>query len=143
MQNKFRVRSVWRTHVAAALQSGDEFRPAVESRVRGNPKPPIETCRLAFAERFVRGPQHRVTQPYRTIHPALAGIRATVAEKICEGLQKRAVNRRTVPVGNADDTAQSTCLSIRVAGALHVDKQWRMPSSSYEKTAFPFHAHTP
>ncbi len=143
MQNKFRVRSVWRNDLAAALQFGDEFRPAVESRVRGNPKPPIETCRLAFAERFVCGSQHRVTQPNRTIHPALAGVRATVAEKIYEGLQKRPVNRRTVTAVNADDTAQSACLSIRVAGAWHGEKRWRMPFSSYESAAFPFHAHTP
>src|SRR5258708_17334729 len=143
MQDKVGVRSAWWNQGGAGLQVGDEFRPAVEPRVRGNPEPPIETCRLAFAKRFVCGPQHRVTQPDRTVHPALAGIRATVAEKIYEGLQKRPVNRRTVRVVNADDTAQSACLSIRVAGAWHGEKRWRMPPSSYEKTAFLFHAHTP
>src|SRR5258708_8747017 len=130
MQNKFRVRSVWRNHVAAALQLGDEFRPAVESRVRGNPKPPIETCTLAFAKRFVCGPQHRVTQPDRTIHPALAGIRATIAKKIYDGLHKRPVNRRTVPVVTAADTAQSPCVSLRAPGAWHGEKCCRMPSPS-------------
>src|SRR5258708_11907873 len=119
MQDKVGVRSVWRNHAAAALQFGDEFRPAVEPRVRGNPEPPIETCRLAFAERFVCGPQHRVTQPDRTIHPALAGIRATVAEKIYEGLQKRPVNRRTVRGVNPDVTAQSPSLSIRLPRTSH------------------------
>src|SRR6266404_4228473 len=66
-ENQFRVRSFWPDGPAGALQLGDEFRPAIESRVRGNPKPPIETRRLAFAERFVGGPQHCVTQPDRTI----------------------------------------------------------------------------
>src|SRR5258706_956255 len=119
MQNQLRIGSAKRNHAARALQLGDEFRPAIESRVRGNPKPAIETCRLAFAQRFARGPQHRMTQPDRTIHPALAGIWATVREKIYEGLQKRPLHRRTVLVVDADDAAQSACLSILVAGAWH------------------------
>src|SRR5882762_2420557 len=117
MQNQFRVGSVWRNHAAGALQLGDEFHPPIESRVRGNPKSPIEACWLVFAQRFARGPQHRMTQPDRTIHPALAGIWATVSEKIYEGLQKCPLHRRTVLVVDADDAAQSACLSIRVAGA--------------------------
>src|SRR5437016_5410794 len=121
-ENQFRVRSVWADRSAGALQLGDEFRPAIESRVRDNPKPPVEARRLAFAERFVGGPQHRVTQPDRTIHPTLAGIWATVGEKIHKRLQKRLVDRRTVPVVNADDTAQSSCLSIRVACASSGEK---------------------
>src|SRR6266404_9293071 len=110
-EEQFRVRSVWPDRPAGALQLGDKFRPAIESRVRFNPKPPIETRRLAFAERFVGGPQHCVTQPDRTIHPALAGIWATVGEKIHKGLQERLLDRRTVRVVNADDTAQPSCLS--------------------------------
>jgi hypothetical protein len=117
MQNEFRVRSVWPNHTAGALQFSDESFTAIKSRVRGNPKTPIEACRLAFAGRFARGPQHCMTQPDRTIHPALAGIRATVREKIYKGLQKRPLHRRTVPVVDADDAAQSACLPIRVAGA--------------------------
>src|SRR5467141_462958 len=137
-QNQSRVGSVWWNHAARALQLGNEFRPAIESRVRGNPKPPIETCRLAFAQRFARGPQHRMTQPDRTIHPAVAGIWAAVREKIYEGLQKRPLHRRTVPVVDADDAAQSACLSIRVAEAWHGERRWRRPSSSSE-TASPIH----
>src|SRR5260370_38825329 len=128
-ENQFRVSSVWPDRPAGALQLGDEFRPAIESRVRGNPKPPVEARRLAFAERFAGGPQHRVSQSDRTIHPALAGIWATVGEKIHQGLQKRLLDRRTVPVVNPDDTAQSSCLSIRVA-ALRMVKRSGMPSSS-------------
>src|SRR6266478_5333462 len=112
MQNQFRIGSAKRNHAARALQLGDEFRPA------------IETCRLAFAQRFARGPQHRMTQPDRTIHPALAGIWATVREKIYEGLQKRPLHRRTVLVVDADDAAQSACLSILVAGAWHMKLAW-------------------
>src|SRR6266513_270800 len=136
-ENQFRVRSVWPDRPAGALQLGDEFRPAIESRVRGNPKPPVEARRLAFAERFARGPQHRVAQPDRTIHPALAGIWATEGEKIHQGLQKRLFERRTVPVVNADDTAQSSCLSIRV-GALRMAKRSPLPSSWSTQTAFPY-----
>ena len=36
LENQFRVRSVWPDRPAGALQLGDEFRPAIESRVRGN-----------------------------------------------------------------------------------------------------------
>src|ERR1700674_933059 len=115
MQNQFRVVSVWRNHAAGALQRGDEFHPAIESRVRGNPKSPIETCWLVFSQRFARGPQHRMTQPDRTIHPALAEIWTTVREKIYKGLQKRPLHRRTVPVVNPDDAAQSACLSLQMA----------------------------
>src|ERR1700674_1928787 len=142
MQNQFRVGSVWRNHAAGALQLGDEFHPAIESRVRGNPKSPIETCWLVFAPRFGGGPQHRMTQPDRTIHPALAGIWAAVREKIYEGLQKRPLHRRTVPVVNTDDAAQSACLSLQVAHGSHSEKDWCIPSSSFEKTASP-PRHTP
>src|SRR6266480_6004831 len=136
-ENQFRVRSVWPDGPAGELQLGDEFCPAIESRVRGNPKPPVEARRLAFAERFVGCPQHRVTQPDRTIHPALAGIWATVGEKIHQRLQKRLLERRTVPVVNADDTAQSSCLSIRVA-VLRMAKRSPLPSSWSTQTAFPY-----
>src|SRR5437660_5996236 len=134
---QFRVRSVRPHQPAGALQLGDEFRPAIEPRVRDNREPPIEARRLAFAERFVGAPQHRVTQPDRTIHPALAGIWATIGEKIHKGLQKRLLDRRTVPVVNADDTAQSSCLSIRVA-AVRMAKRSPLPSFSSTQTAFPF-----
>jgi hypothetical protein len=60
-----------------------------------------------------------MTQPDGTLHPALAGIRATVSDKIHEGLQKRPLYRRIVPVVDADDPAQSACLSIRVVGDSH------------------------
>src|SRR6202030_2760005 len=87
--------------------------------------PPIETCWLLFAQRFARGPQHRMTQPDRTVHPALAGIWATIREKIHKGLQKRPLYRRTVPVVNTDDAAQSACLSLQVVRASHGEKEWR------------------
>ena len=138
VQNQFRIRSIWPNHAAGTFELGDELRPPVESCVRSNPKPPIEIGRLAFTERFVRGPQHRVTQSDRAIHPELAGIRTTVGEKIYKGLQKRLLHRRTVPVVDADDAAQSACLSIRGAGSSNGGKGSRMPSSSSIKTASPF-----
>src|SRR5437016_11236015 len=98
--------SIWPNHAAGTFELGDEFRPPGEACVRGNPKPPIEIARLAFIGRLVGGPQHRVTQPDRAIHPELAGIRTTVREKIYKGLQKRLLHRRTVPVVDADDAAQ-------------------------------------
>src|SRR5437016_2512402 len=106
VQNQFRVRSIWPNHAPGTFEFGDEFRPPVESCVRSNPKPPVEIARLVFTERLARGPQHRVTQPDRAIHPELAGIRTTVREKIYKGLQKRLLHRRTVPVVDADDAAQ-------------------------------------
>src|SRR5260370_21561546 len=36
LHNQFRVRSVWPDPPARALQLGDKFRPAIESRVRDN-----------------------------------------------------------------------------------------------------------
>jgi hypothetical protein len=70
-----------------------------------------------------------MTQPDRTVHPALAGIWATVREKIYKGLQKRPLYRRTVPVVNTDDAAQSACLSLQVARGSHGEKEWRIPST--------------
>jgi hypothetical protein len=40
-------------------------------------------------------------------------VRAAIEEEIHKFLQKRLIGRRAVPVENADDTAQSKCLSIR------------------------------
>src|SRR5260370_17399203 len=112
MQNEFRVRSVWPDRAAGALQRRGPFRPAVQPRVCSNPKSPFEIRRLSFAQRFARSPQHRMTQPDRTIHPAIAGIWATVRQKIYERLQERPLYRRTVAVVDADNAAQSTHLSI-------------------------------
>jgi hypothetical protein len=78
-----------------------------------------------------------MTQPDRTVHPALAGIWATIREKIYKGLQKRPLYRRTVPVVNTDDAAQSACLSLQVARGSHGEKEWR--NRHPEKTASPFH----
>src|SRR5438445_11722451 len=89
VQNQLRVGSIWPNHAPGAFELGDEPPPPVESRVRGNPKPPIEIARLAFTERLARGPQHSVTQSDRAIHPEVARIRATVREKIYKRLQKR------------------------------------------------------
>src|SRR5712671_1237444 len=117
MENQFRVRRLWPYYTLGALQSGDQVRPAVEPRVRGNPETSFEIRRLPFALRFAGGPQHRMTQPDRSIQPAFAGIRAAVGEKIHQRLQKRFLQRRTVPVINADDAAQSARLSIQPADA--------------------------
>jgi len=59
-----------------------------------------------------------MTQPDRTIHPAIAGIWATVRQKIYERLQERPLYRRTVAVVDADNAAQSTHLSIPSAGSV-------------------------
>src|SRR2546430_4391396 len=66
MQNQFGIRSVGLNDAAGAFELGDQFQPAVEPCIRGNPKPTIvETCRLAFAPRLARRPQHRETQSDR------------------------------------------------------------------------------
>jgi len=129
MQNEFRVRSVWPDRAAGALQLRGQFRPAVQPRVCSNPKSPFEIRWLSFAHRFARSPQHRVTEPDRTIHPAISGIRATVRQKIYERLQERPLYRRTVAVVDADNAAQSTHLSIPSAGSVVRSDIWpdRMP----------------
>ena len=70
-----------------------------------------------------------MTQPDRTIHPAIAGIWATVRQKIYERLQERPLYRRTAAVVDADDAAQSTRLSIPSAGSVVRSNIWpdRMP----------------
>src|SRR5713226_1852065 len=78
VQKQFGVRSIWPNLSAGPLQLGDECHPVIEPGVCGNPKPPIEAGWLAFAQRFARGPQHRMAQPNWAIQPARAGIRATV-----------------------------------------------------------------
>src|SRR6266513_4493496 len=139
VQNQFGIRSVGLNDAAGAFELGDQFQTAVEPCIRGNPKPTIvETCRLAFAPRLARSPQHRVTQPDRSVHPALVGIWATVREKIYKGLQKRSLHWRTAPVVNADDATQSACLSIRGADSLNDEIGSRMPSCSSIKKVSPF-----
>src|SRR5258707_14972058 len=84
VQKEFRVRSTRPNHPAGPLQFAGQFLSAVQSRVRDDPKSPLKTRRLAFLQRFARGPEHRMAQPDATFHPAFAGIGSTVSEKIDE-----------------------------------------------------------
>jgi hypothetical protein len=83
-----------------------------------------------------------MTQPDRTIHPAFVGIWATIREKVYKGVQECALDRRTVPVVDADDAAQSACLSIREAGASNGEKEWPRrqlrPSKSHRNSALAY-----
>jgi hypothetical protein len=74
-----------------------------------------------------------MTQANGALQPARLGIGATVGERIHLRLQKRPLNRRTVPVEDADDAAQSNRLSIRVAGVSNGEKGCCTASSSREK----------
>jgi hypothetical protein len=79
-----------------------------------------------------------MTQPDRAICPALAGIWTTVSEKLHKGMQKRSLYRRTVPVVDTDDTAQSARLSIRVAGASNDKRNGPAVDVVPKKNGIPF-----
>src|SRR5882757_1999426 len=81
-----------------------------------------------------------MTQSDGPIQPAFAGIRAAVGEKIHQRLQKRLLQRRTVPVINADDAAQSTRLSMRPARAANLQKWSCDPLSIYNTPSRWAHA---
>ena len=57
--------------------------------------------------RLARRPQHGMAQADRSFYPTVAGIRSPIGEKIHERLQQGRLNRRAVPVKNADNSAQS------------------------------------
>src|SRR6266699_1820321 len=133
MQNQLRVGSVCPNLTSGASQFGVAVLAAIDSCVRDYPKSPVETRGLIFGPRCVRGPQHCMTQTNGALQPARLGIGATVGERIHLRLQKRPLNRRTVPVEDADDAAQSNRLSIRVAGVSNGEKGCCTASSLREK----------
>jgi len=101
--NDFPRKSKFRQQVSAVVEPG----------VRRNPVPALETTGLAFGKRLARRMQHRMAQANRGSHPGLAGIRTPVGEKIYERLQQRPLNRCTVPMKNADNSAQAVTLILR------------------------------
>src|SRR6266851_6343793 len=133
MQNQLSVGGVRPNLTPGSPQFGGEVLAAIDSCVRDDPKSPVETRRLIFGPRFARGLQHCMTQTNGALQPARLGIGATVGERIHLRLQKRPLNRRTVPVEDADDAAQSNRLSIRVAGVSNGEKGCCTASSLGEK----------
>src|SRR6266705_490624 len=94
MQNQCRVGSVRLNLASGAPEFGGEVFAAIDSCVRDYPKSPLETRRLIFGPRFVRGPKHCVAQTNGTLQPARLGIGTTIGEKIHKRLHKRAVDPR-------------------------------------------------
>ena len=83
-----------------------EFGAAVDPRVGGNPELAIETGRLVFGQRFIRGSEQRVAESDRTIGPHLARIRTAIGKKVRERLQQWAIHWSTVAPENSHDAAQ-------------------------------------
>src|SRR5260370_14379924 len=125
MQNQFRVGSLWRGLACAEPEFGGEVVAAIDSGGSDYPNSPLETRRLIFGLRFVRGPKHCVAQTNGTLQPARLGIGTKIGEKIHKRLQKRPLYRRTIPLVDADDAAQSACLSIRAFCNAHNEKEWQ------------------
>src|SRR6266702_1904408 len=138
MQNQCRVGSVRLNLTSSAPEFRGEVFAAIDSCVRRYPKSPLETRRLIFGLRFVRGPKHCVAQTNGTLQPARLGIGTTIGEKIHKRLQERPLYRRTVPVVDTHDAAQSACLSIRAFCTSHDEKEWQCRQLRPKKRASPF-----
>src|SRR6516164_1064734 len=105
-QNQITVRRI-RTHVLlSSLQFGDQFLARVEPGIRNDPVASLEIRWLPLVLRFVCGAQQRVAHADGTVRPDPTSIRSTKRKKISKGLQQPTVNWWTVPVHDANESAQ-------------------------------------
>ena len=88
----------------------------IEPDIGGDPKLPIEARRLALAERFLRGSQHRVAEGDGSIGPNFTCVRAAIAEKARKGIQERQIRRSAIALKHSNDTAHELCVSGEAIG---------------------------
>src|SRR6266849_1364425 len=112
VKDQFRVRSRTACLSPGSFHLRNQFLPAIETRIRHNPKLAFEAHGVLFTGCLTGRPQHRVCQTHRPIQPNRARIRSTSGEGISKALQERPHDGLTVPMKNASDPAQSLRLSM-------------------------------
>ncbi len=122
-KDQLRVGNGRKDAVARTIQFRQQLCAVVEPCVRRDPKAALETGGLPLTKGLARGPQHRMAQANRSIHPDFAGVRTAERKKIHERLQQPPIYGRTVPVKNADNSAQS--ITLLSGGLAWNSRVWR------------------
>ena len=106
MQKQIAVRHVWANVTPSPLQLIDEFLPSVQPGIRDNPVAFFETRRLPLVFRLVRRSQQSMTHADGAIEANFARVWTSKRQKIGQGFEQRPVNRRVVPMEDANETTQ-------------------------------------